>query len=336
MTTNDVERFSGSRELDQKIAEAGAWIHPLRAEISRYLVGQTGLVDRLLIALLVKGHVLLEGVPGLAKTLALKTLASLVNAEFRRIQFTPDMLPADIIGTQIFDPRDSKFLVKHGPVFANFILADEINRAPAKVQSALLEAMQEKQVTIGEQSFPLPRPFLVMATQNPLEQEGTYPLPEAQLDRFMLKVVVDYPSLEEELSIVDLAATTSESPDPDPVVELDRLAMAREVVNSLYLDDKVKRYLVTLVHATRSPDDFGLNLAPFVRVGASPRASIGLALAGKAHAFLEDRGYVTPHDIKSVALDVLRHRVTVSYEAEAEGMNSEHIIERILDQLPVP
>lgn len=336
MTRNDVERFSGSKELDQKIAAAGAWIHPLRAEIARHLVGQTDLVDRLLIALLVKGHVLLEGVPGLAKTLALKTLASLVNAEFRRIQFTPDMLPADIIGTQIFDPRDSKFLVKHGPVFANFILADEINRAPAKVQSALLEAMQEKQVTIGEQSFALPRPFLVMATQNPLEQEGTYPLPEAQLDRFMLKVVVDYPSLEEELSIVDLAATTSELPDPNPVVELERLSMAREVVNSLYLDDKVKRYLVTLVHATRSPDDFGLNLAPFVRVGASPRASIGLALAGKAHAFLEDRGYVTPHDIKSVALDVLRHRVTVSYEAEAEGMNSEHIIERILDQLPVP
>ncbi|MDF1812163.1 MAG: MoxR family ATPase [Verrucomicrobiales bacterium] len=323
-------------EFAQQIEESSVWIHPLRSEISKHLIGQTGLVDRLLIALLVKGHILLEGVPGLAKTLALKTLASLVNADFRRIQFTPDMLPADIVGTQIFDPKSSSFEVKHGPVFANFILADEINRAPAKVQSALLEAMQEKQVTIGEHTFPLPRPFLVMATQNPLEQEGTYPLPEAQVDRFMLKVVVDYPSLEEELRVVDLAATTNEIIEPKPVVNLDAIALSREVVNSLYLDDKVKRYLVTLVHATRNPDDFGLNLQPYLRVGASPRASISLALAGKAHAYLEGRGYVTPHDIKSIAMDVLRHRVTISYEAEAEGLTSEAVIERILEQLPVP
>ncbi|MCB1229508.1 MAG: MoxR family ATPase [Verrucomicrobiae bacterium] len=323
-------------QSSEHIEQAAAWIHPLRGEIANYLVGQEVLVDRLLIALLVKGHILLEGVPGLAKTLALKTLASLVDAHFRRIQFTPDMLPADIIGTQVFDPKSSEFEVKHGPVFANFILADEINRAPAKVQSALLEAMQEKQVTIGDHTFALPRPFLVMATQNPLEQEGTYPLPEAQVDRFMLKVVVDYPSLDEELRVVDLAATTADLPDPRPVVTLDHIRVAREVVNGLYLDDKVKRYLVTLVHATRNPDEFGLNLGPYLRVGASPRASISLALAGKAHAFLEGRGYVTPHDIKSVAMDVLRHRVTVSYEAEAEGLTSEHLVTRILDQLPVP
>ena len=226
--------------------------------------------------------------------------------------------------------------MKHGPVFANFILADEINRAPAKVQSALLEAMQEKQVTIGDHTFSLPKPFLVMATQNPLEQEGTYPLPEAQVDRFMLKVVVDYPSMEEEMRVVDLAATTADPVEPKPVVSLDHIRNAREVVNSLYLDDKVKSYLVTLVHSTRDPDSFGLNLGPYLRVGASPRASISLALAGKAHAFLEGRSYVTPHDIKSVAPDVLRHRVTVSYEAEAEGITSDQLIARILDLLPVP
>lgn len=321
---------------EQQIEQAAAWIHPLRGEIAKHLVGQTMLVDRLLIALLVKGHILLEGVPGLAKTLALKTLASLVDADFRRIQFTPDMLPADIVGTQIFDPKSSSFEVKHGPVFANFILADEINRAPAKVQSALLEAMQEKQVTIGDHTFSLPKPFLVMATQNPLEQEGTYPLPEAQVDRFMLKVVVDYPSMEEEMRVVDLAATTADPVEPKPVVSLDHIRHAREVVNSLYLDEKVKSYLVTLVHSTRDPDSFGLNLGPYLRVGASPRASISLALAGKAHAFLEGRSYVTPHDIKSVAPDVLRHRVTVSYEAEAEGITSDQLIARILDLLPVP
>ena len=334
---NTTVNHPDSEQLNSEaVANAAAWIHPLRSEIAKHLVGQDVLVDRLLIALLVKGHILLEGVPGLAKTLALKTLASLVDADFRRLQFTPDMLPADIVGTQVFDPKTAEFEVKHGPVFANFILADEINRAPAKVQSALLEAMQEKQVTIGDHSFQLPRPFLVMATQNPLEQEGTYPLPEAQVDRFMLKVVVDYPSLDEELRVVDLAATTSEIAAPQPVVSLEQIRVAREVVNALYLDDKVKRYLVTLVHATRDPDSFGLNLSPYLRVGASPRASISLALAGKAHAFLEGRGYVTPHDIKSVAMDVLRHRVTISYEAEAEGLTSEHLVARILDLLPVP
>jgi MoxR-like ATPase len=319
-----------------QVREASQWIQPLRGEIGRYLIGQSDLVDRLLISLLVKGHILLEGVPGLAKTLALKTLASLVNAKFNRIQFTPDMLPADIVGTQIYDPREAQFRVKHGPVFANFILADEINRAPAKVQSALLEAMQEKQVTIGEQTFMLPSPFFVLATQNPLEQEGTYPLPEAQLDRFMMKVVMDYPTEDEEMRVLDLAGTTEEMPIPTPMVTLEAIQKARTVVNSLYLDEKVKRYIVRLVHATRRPDSYGIHIAPLIRVGASPRATINLALASRAHAFLNGRAYVTPHDVKSIAMDVLRHRVTVTYEAEAEGLNSEQVITRILDELAVP
>ncbi|MES2920538.1 MAG: MoxR family ATPase [Verrucomicrobiota bacterium] len=328
--------FANPADAEALVREASYWIHPLRSEIGRYLIGQSDLVDRLLISLMVKGHILLEGVPGLAKTLALKTLASLVNAKFNRIQFTPDMLPADIVGTEIYDPREARFRVKHGPVFANFILADEINRAPAKVQSALLEAMQEKQVTIGEQTFPLPAPFFVLATQNPLEQEGTYPLPEAQLDRFMMKVVMDYPTEEEELRVLDLAGTTEEMPVPQPIVSLEAIQQARGVVNSLYLDEKVKRYIVRLVHATRRPDDFGIHIAPLIRVGASPRATINLALASRAHAFLNGRAYVTPHDVKNVAMDVMRHRVTVTYEAEAEGLNSEQIITRILDELPVP
>ena len=323
-------------DAETQVREASHWIHPLRSEIGRYLIGQTELVDRLLITLLVKGHLLLEGVPGLAKTLALKTLASLVNAKFNRIQFTPDMLPADIVGTEIYDPREGRFRVKHGPIFANFILADEINRAPAKVQSALLEGMQEKQVTIGEQSFPLPAPFFVLATQNPLEQEGTYPLPEAQLDRFMMKVVMDYPNEEEELRVLDLAGTTEEIPVPAPVVSLESIQQGRTMVNNLYLDEKVKRYIVHLVRATRRPDDFGVHIAPLIRVGASPRATINLALASRAHAFLNARAFVTPHDVKSIAMDVLRHRVTVTYEAEAEGLDSEKIITRILDELPVP
>ena len=323
-------------DAETLVREASHWIHPLRSEIGRYLIGQTELVDRLLISLLVKGHLLLEGVPGLAKTLALKTLASLVNAKFNRIQFTPDMLPADIVGTEIYDPREGRFRVKHGPIFANFILADEINRAPAKVQSALLEGMQEKQVTIGEQSFPLPAPFFVLATQNPLEQEGTYPLPEAQLDRFMMKVVMDYPNEEEELRVLDLAGTTDEMPAPVPMVSLESIERGRTIVNRLYLDDKVKRYIVRLVRATRRPDDFGVHIAPLIRVGASPRASINLALASRAHAFINGRTYVSTHDVKSIAMDVLRHRVTVTYEAEAEGLDSEKIITRILDELPVP
>jgi MoxR-like ATPase len=323
-------------DAESLVRDASFWIHPLRSEIGRHLIGQNELVDRLIIALLVKGHLLLEGVPGLAKTLALKTLASLVNAKFNRIQFTPDMLPADIVGTEIYDPREARFRVKHGPVFANFILADEINRAPAKVQSALLEAMQEKQVTIGEQSYALPAPFFVLATQNPLEQEGTYPLPEAQLDRFMMKVVMDYPTEDEELRVLDLAGTTEDPPVPEPMVALESIQQARTVVNGLYLDEKVKRYIVRLVHATRRPDEFGVHIAPLIRVGASPRATINLALAGRAHAFLHGRAYVTPQDVKSIAMDVLRHRVTVTYEAEAEGLDSEKIITRILDELPVP
>jgi len=322
--------------IEAQLKQASNWIQPLRTEIARYLIGQSSLVDRLLISLLVKGHILLEGVPGLAKTLALKTLASLVNAKFNRIQFTPDMLPADIVGTEIYDPKEAKFRVKHGPVFANFILADEINRAPAKVQSALLEAMQEKQVTIGEQTFLLPSPFFVLATQNPLEQEGTYPLPEAQLDRFMMKVIMDYPSEDEEMRVLDLAGTTEDMPLPTPMVHLEAIQEARRVVNRLYLDEKVKRYIVRLVHATRRPDEYGVRIAPLIRVGASPRATINIALTSRAHAFLEGRSYVTPHDVKSVAMDVLRHRVTVTYEAEAEGLNSEQIIARLLDELPVP
>ena len=318
------------------VEEASHWIQPLRTELGRYLIGQTSMVDRLLISLLVRGHVLLEGVPGLAKTLALKTLAALVDAKFNRIQFTPDMLPADIVGTEIFDPRAAEFRVKRGPVFANFILADEINRAPAKVQSALLEAMQEKQVTIGDQTFPLATPFMVLATQNPLEQEGTYPLPEAQLDRFLLKVVVDYPSEAEELLVLDLAATIKDLPVPAPIVTLDTIRKAGEVAAGLYLDDRVKQYIVRLVHTTRRPDDFGVRIAPFIKVGASPRATIGLALAARAHAFLDGRSYVTPNDVKSIAMDVLRHRVAVTYEAEAEGLSSETLVQRILDELPVP
>ena len=318
------------------VEEASHWIQPLRTELGRYLIGQTSMVDRLLISLLVRGHVLLEGVPGLAKTLALKTLAALVDAKFNRIQFTPDMLPADIVGTEIFDPRAAEFRVKRGPVFANFILADEINRAPAKVQSALLEAMQEKQVTIGDQTFPLATPFMVLATQNPLEQEGTYPLPEAQLDRFLLKVVVDYPSEAEELLVLDLAATIKDMAAPAPIVTLDTIRKAGEVTAGLYLDDRVKQYIVRLVHTTRRPDDFGVRIAPFIKVGASPRATIGLALAARAHAFLDGRNYVTPNDVKSIAMDVLRHRVAVTYEAEAEGLSSETLVKRILDELPVP
>ena len=318
------------------VEEASHWIQPLRTELGRYLIGQTSMVDRLLISLLVRGHVLLEGVPGLAKTLALKTLAALVDAKFNRIQFTPDMLPADIVGTEIFDPRAAEFRVKRGPVFANFILADEINRAHAKVQSALLEAMQEKQVTIGDQTFPLATPFMVLATQNPLEQEGTYPLPEAQLDRFLLKVVVDYTSEAEELLVLDLAATIKDQPAPAPIVTLDTIRKAGEVAAGLYLDDRVKQYIVRLVHTTRRPDDFGVRIAPFIKVGASPRATIGLALAARAHAFLDGRNYVTPNDVKSIAMDVLRHRVAVTYEAEAEGLSSETLVKRILDELPVP
>jgi MoxR-like ATPase len=323
-------------QTTQLVKEAGAWVYPLRQEIGRVIVGQSYVIDRLLIALLANGHVLLEGVPGLAKTLALRTLAAAVQARFQRVQFTPDMLPADIVGTQIYNPREGTFNPKLGPIFANFVLADEINRAPAKVQSALLEAMQERQVTLGENTYDLPSPFLVMATQNPVEQEGTYPLPEAQVDRFMLKVVVTYPSRQEERSILDTMATTSPNLEVRPVVTPEQILQARQVVDSLYVDDKVRDYIVDIVVATRDPKAYKLDFPGWIQYGASPRATIALTLAARALAFLHGRGYVTPQDVKEVAYDVLQHRVTVTYEAEAENLTSRHIIQKILDTLPVP
>ena len=322
--------------LSEEVVREAAWVTPLRDQLGRAIIGQEQLVDRLLTALLVKGHVLLEGVPGLAKTLALKSLASLIDGDFHRIQFTPDMLPADIVGTEMFNPQSASFETKKGVVFANFVLADEINRAPAKVQSALLEAMQERQVTIGDTTYTLPNPFLVMATQNPIEQEGTYPLPEAQVDRFMMKVVVDYPSVAEERRVLDLAATTADPPVLTPVVSLDQIAKSRQLTNRIYMDDKVKDYIVALVYATRTPQDYGLNLQPYIRCGASPRATIALTLASKATAFLNGRGYVTPQDVKAIAMDVLRHRIAVTYEADAEGLTGENIVTTILEEVPVP
>jgi MoxR-like ATPase len=322
--------------IQEAVREASVWVQPLRDEMGRFVVGQHGLVDRLLVGLLTNGHVLLEGVPGLAKTLALKTLATAIDLDFRRIQFTPDMLPADIVGTEIYNQREASFVVKHGPIFANFVLADEINRAPAKVQSALLEAMQEKQVTIGEKTYLLPDPFLVMATQNPIEQEGTYPLPEAQVDRFMLKVVITHPSRAEEREILDLMGSTEARPSVNTVMTAEQVRHARQVVNSIYMDDKVKEYICDLVCATRDPKNYGLDLAAHILNGASPRATISLTLASRAFAFLEGRGYVTPQDVKSMAMDVLRHRVSVTYEAEAEGLKNEDIVQKILDTIPVP
>ncbi len=324
------------QELDRRVQEASSWVAPLTQEISRVVVGQQGLVRSLLIGLLGNGHVLLEGVPGLAKTLTVRTLSSCIHANFSRIQFTPDLLPADLVGTLIYNPREGVFTTRKGPVFANLILADEINRAPAKVQSALLEAMQERQVTIGDETFRLPDPFLVLATQNPLEQEGTYPLPEAQLDRFMLKVVVGYPSRSEERSILDAMSTSAPRLSVDPLVSTEQILAAREVVNAIYVDDRVKDYIVDLVWATREPGNYGLKLDGLIRYGASPRATIFLTLAAKAHAFLNGRGYVTPHDVKSVGTEVLRHRIAVSYEAEAESISPEEIVRRVFEGLPVP
>jgi MoxR-like ATPase len=293
-------------------------------------------VDRLLIGLLSNGHILLEGVPGLAKTLSVKTLAQSVDASFHRIQFTPDLLPADLVGTLIYNPREGEFTTKTGPIFANLILADEINRAPAKVQSALLEAMQEHQVTIGDRTFPLPDPFLVLATQNPIEQEGTYPLPEAQIDRFMLKLSVGYPSREEERLILDRMASTSPNVGAAAVVTPADILQARSLVDAVYIDDKVKEYIIDLVIATREPEAFSLDLGQFIQYGASPRATLYLTLAAKAYAFISGRGYVTPQDVKSIGTDVLRHRVIISYEAEAEEMTSDTIVQRIFDGVPVP
>jgi MoxR-like ATPase len=300
------------------------------------IVGQKQLIERLLVALLTSGHVLLEGVPGLAKTLSLKTLAGGVNLNFQRVQFTPDMLPADIVGTMIYNPQDGGFRTKHGPIFSNLILADEINRAPAKVQSALLEAMQERQVTIGDTTYELPNPFLVLATQNPLEQEGTYPLPEAQVDRFMMKVIVDYPNRAEERAILEAMATSEPSLRVQAVVSAEEILRARRVVNTIYVDDKIKDYIVDIVLATRDPKAARLDLNGYIQTGASPRATINLTLAARAAAYLDGRGYVTPQDVKKLAPDVLRHRIAVSYEAEAENITSVDIIQKILDTLPVP
>ncbi len=324
-----------SKEKD-RIAAASAWIVPLQQEMGRVIVGQKHLLDRLLIALLTNGHVLLEGVPGLAKTLALKTLASCIAVQFKRLQFTPDMLPADIVGTMIYSPQDGAFRTKHGPIFSNLVLADEINRAPAKVQSALLEAMQERQVTIGDETYALPTPFMVLATQNPLEQEGTYPLPEAQIDRFMLKVVVSYPNRGEERAILDSMATTAPMVVPRQVVSAAQIIEAREVVDSLYVDEKIRDYIVDVVLATRPPLAAALKMDGYVQTGASPRATIALTLAARAMAFLSGRHFVVPQDVKAVALDVLRHRVSVTYEAEAENISPENVVENILNSLPVP
>ncbi len=323
-------------ELTRHVQENRQWVEPLVNEVGRVVVGQKVLVHRLLIGLLSNGHVLLEGVPGLAKTLTVRTLANSIRTGFQRLQFTPDLLPADLVGTMIYNPRESVFTTKLGPIFSNLILADEINRAPAKVQSALLEAMQERQVTIGEETFSLPDPFLVLATQNPIEQEGTYQLPEAQLDRFMLKVHVGYPTREEERSILDAMATSAPRLNVDAIVGPEDIIRARGVVNDIYVDDRVKDYIVNIVWATRDPASCNLKLDGMIRYGASPRATIFLTLAAKANAFIAGRGYVTPQDVKSVGMDVLRHRIGVSYEAEAEAVTTEMVIEKIFAGVPVP
>jgi MoxR-like ATPase len=328
--------MKSTQEITEEVQALGQWIPALRQEVGHVVIGQKYLIDRLLLGLLANGHILLEGVPGLAKTLAVKSVAASIQTGFQRLQFTPDLLPADLIGTLIYNPRSGEFTTKLGPIFSNLILADEINRAPAKVQSALLEAMQERQVTIGDKTYPLADPFLVLATQNPLEQEGTYQLPEAQLDRFMLKLNVAYPEKAEERQILDLMATSAPDLRINPVVDPAQIIAARGVVNQVYIDDRVKDYIVDVVWATREPATYNLRLEGLIRYGASPRATIYLALGARAHAFLNGRGYVTPQDIKSVGADVLRHRIIVSYEAEAEGVTSETIIERIFAGLPVP
>lgn len=322
--------------INERVREESAFVGALRAEIEKVIIGQHYLIDRLMIGLLANGHILLEGVPGLAKTLSVKTLAAALHTSFQRIQFTPDLLPADLIGTQIYNPKSGEFSTKRGPIFANIILADEINRAPAKVQSALLEAMQERQVTIGSETFPLPEPFLVMATENPIEQEGTYPLPEAQVDRFMLKLRITYPNLDEERRILDAMAVTNKTFKVQPVVKAEDLLRARRIVDDIYVDDKIKDYILSIVFATRESDRYNLPLKEYIRYGASPRASIYLAVAARAHAFLKGRGYVTPQDVKSVAPDILRHRVIISYEAEAEELTADDLVTRILNELPVP
>ena len=322
--------------IQARIRETSGFVDRLLDEVGRVIVGQKAMVERLLIGLLSDGHVLMEGVPGLAKTLTIRTLADAIRTSFQRIQFTPDLLPADLIGTLIYDPRKTEFETRKGPIFSNVILADEINRSPAKVQSALLEAMQERTVTIGENTFPLPSPFLVLATQNPIEQEGTYPLPEAQVDRFMLKLSVGYPDRDEELEIMRRMSAGPE-PTAEPVVTPEEILTAREAVETIYMDSKVERYIVDLVFATREPRESGLKeLEPLIAFGGSPRATICLARTARAHAFLRHRGYVTPEDVRSVAMDVLRHRVILTYEAEAEEMTTEDVVTRVLDTIEVP
>ncbi len=324
------------RELNERIESKSSFVNMITMGMDQVIVGQKHLVESLLIGLLSDGHILLEGVPGLAKTLAIKTLSSLIDAQYSRIQFTPDLLPADVIGTMIYSQKSEEFQVKQGPVFANFVLADEINRAPAKVQSALLEAMQERQVTIGERTYKLPEPFLVMATQNPIEQEGTYPLPEAQVDRFMLKVIISYPKKEEEKLIIR-QNISGIKPEIKPILKKEEIMEARKVVREVYLDEKIERYIVDIVFATRFPQEHGLpNLANMISFGASPRASISLALAARAYAFIKRRGYVIPEDIRAVCHDVLRHRIGLSYEAEANNLTTEEVISEILNKVEVP
>lgn len=324
------------RELNERIERQSSFVTNLTAGMDQIIVGQKHLVESLLIGLLSDGHVLLEGVPGLAKTLAIKTLASLIDAQYSRVQFTPDLLPADVIGTMVYSQKDETFQVKKGPVFANFVLADEINRAPAKVQSALLEAMQERQVTIGKETFRLPEPFLVLATQNPIEQEGTYPLPEAQVDRFMLKVVIDYPKLEEEKLIIR-QNINGERLNVKPILKADEIIEARKVVRQVYLDEKIEKYIVDIVFATRYPEKYDLKeLKDMIGFGGSPRASINLALAARSYAFIKRRGYVIPEDVRAVAHDVLRHRIGLTYEAEASNMTSDEIVSKILNKVEVP
>ncbi|WP_018109843.1 AAA family ATPase [Bacteroides propionicifaciens] len=324
------------RELNEKIEKQSAFITNLMAGMDQVIVGQKHLVESLLIGLLSNGHVLLEGVPGLAKTLAIKTLATLIDSDYSRVQFTPDLLPADVVGTMVYSQKHENFQIKKGPIFANFVLADEINRAPAKVQSALLEAMQERQVTIGNETFPLPKPFLVLATQNPIEQEGTYPLPEAQVDRFMLKVVIDYPKPEEERVIIR-DRISGKSQDVKPVITAQDVLDARKVVEQVYIDEKIEKYIVDIVFASRFPADYGLKeLKDYIEFGGSPRASINLALAARTYAFIKRRGYVVPEDVRAVAHDVLRHRIGLTYEAEANNITSDEIVSQILNRVEVP
>lgn len=330
-TANDI------KELNEKIQYQGAFIDKLRDEVGKVIIGQHYMLDRLLIGLLTNGHILLEGVPGLAKTLTIRSLAQSVHAKFSRIQFTPDLLPADVIGTMIYNQQKNEFMVRKGPIFANFVLADEINRAPAKVQSALLEAMQERQVTIGEQSFSLDQPFLVLATQNPLEQEGTYPLPEAQQDRFLMKVIVGYPTKDEEQVILRQNVQGTKPASVKQVVSVQEVLQARDLVRDVYMDEKIENYILDIVFATRMPGDYKLDkLKPLIAYGGSPRASINLALASKAHAFLNKRGYVIPEDVRNICKDVLRHRVGLTYEAEAENVKVENVVDDIMKIIPVP